>query len=198
MMGGVDMARVSARLLGVVAVAGVVWLVVDRRAPSVDSGLAAEVLPAIDAELERGPWPGLLSSARPELGPRWFCVEHVIEIRRSGNQVRVGVTALCEEYAREGKTLLTGSGEHAAKVVDLVAEAGGYRVTRVDAAPDGPVRDWWLAHGFSDAGVRQANEPLSTDDTTAPQACEAFGLPQDTPTRYFGMAARQMVSGGVG
>lgn len=196
------MARVSARRLGigvgVIAVAGVVWLVVERTAPAVDRGLAAEVLPAIDAELERGPWPGLLSSERPELGPRWFCVEHVVETQQMGDRVRVGVVALCEEYARDGRTLLVGSGEHAAKVVDLVAEAGGYRVTGVDTAPDGPIRDWWLAHGFSDAGVRQANQLLASQDTTAPQAREAFGLPQDTPARYFGMADKQIVSGGVG
>jgi hypothetical protein len=179
------MARVSARRIsvgvGVVAVAGVVWLVVDRATPpSVDSGLAAAVLPAIDDELERGPWPGLLSTARPELEPRWFCVERVIETRRSGDEVRVGVTALCEEYARDGATLFTGSGERAAKVVDLVAEAGGYRVTGVDAAPDGPIRDWWVAHGFTEAGARQANSLLA-GETTAPQARAAFGLPHDTP-----------------
>jgi hypothetical protein len=117
------MARASVRWVGVgvVVVAGVVWLVVDRDAPRrVDSELAAAVLPAIDVESERGPWPGLPSTTRPELGPRWFSVEHVIETRRPGDEVRVGMAALCEEYARDGSTLLTGSGERAAKVVDLV------------------------------------------------------------------------------
>jgi hypothetical protein len=178
------MARVSARRVGVwvVAVAGAVWLMADWDAPPrVDSGLAAAVLPVIDEELERGPWPGLLSNARPELEPRWFCVEHVVETRRPGNEVRVGLTALCEEYARDGATLLTGSGERVAKVVDLVVAATGYRVIGIDAAPDGPFQDWWLAHGFTETGARQANELLLAGETTAPQARQAFGLPNDTP-----------------
>lgn len=156
------MARVSARWVGagVVAAARTVWLVDWTAPPAVDGDLAAAMLPAIDDALEQGPWPGLLSTARPELEPRWFCVERVIKIRRPGDHVTAAMAALCEEYARDGTTLLTGGGERAAKVVDLVAG--------VDAAPDGPIRDWWLAHGVH-RGTRSTGHrtPRRRDDRTA-------------------------------
>ncbi len=104
---------------------GTVWLVVEWTAPpAVDHVLAAEVLPVIDEEVERGP--GLLWRARPELQPRWFCVERVIEV-------------------------------HA--------------------------RAWWAEHGFSAAGFARLDR-LPAEETTAPQAREAFGLPPDAPVRH--------------
>jgi hypothetical protein len=185
------MVRVSASRVGavagvLVAVAGVGLAVDHGAAPEVDEALAAAVSPVIDEHLEQGPWPGLLSTARPELGPRWFCEEQVVEIRRTGDDLRVGVTALCEEYARDGATLFTGSGEHAAKIVDLAEEGAGYRVTGVKAAPDGVIENWWLTNGLSEAGVRHANKLLRAGGgTTAPQARQAFGLPDDAPVRDF-------------
>jgi hypothetical protein len=185
------MVRVTSRraviaAVGVLAAVGVVWLVVDLAPPSVDDELAASVVPAIDEELERaGPWTGLLTTECPELGPRWFCVEHVIEIQEAGSRLTVGVAALCEEYARDGDVLVIGSGEHAPKVVDLVAEGDGYRVTGVDTAPDGGARDWWLAHGFSEDGARYLERSGTSGESTAPEAREAFGLPSDAPVRPF-------------
>jgi hypothetical protein len=146
----------------------------------VDPALVAQVLPVIDGELERGPWPGLLSSEHSEA--RWFCAEEVIEIRRAGDELAVGVDALCEEYLRDGDELLVGSGEHGPKAVILGAGPDGYRVVRVDVPPDGAGFTPWVQRNFSDAGARELNRRSLPSDTAA-QAREAFGLPADAPVR---------------
>lgn len=161
--------------LGLFCAAGVVGLVIARQASAVDPVLAAKVLPVIDEELERGPWPGML-------GGRWFCAEEVIEIRRTGDELAVGVDALCEEYTRDGDELVAGSGEHGPKVVVLAAGPDGYRVVRVDAPPDGAGFSPWVAHNFSAAGAREVRGGTSFPDTAA-QAREAYGLPPDAPVR---------------
>lgn len=181
------MVTVSGKRLGaavglLVGLGAAAWLVTYLQPPSVDPELVAKVQPVIDQELERdGPWRGLLSSD-PALSARWFCVEQVIEIRRSGDELSVGIDALCEEYARDGDELLTGSGEHCPKVIVLVADADGYRVVRVDVPPDGAGFTPWVERNFSDAGARELNR-LSLPPDTAAQAREAFGLPPDAPVR---------------
>lgn len=170
---------------GVLAGLGVVgWFVVGReQPPEVDPVEAAAVLPVIDQELERGPWRGLLESEYSELGPRWFCAERLIEIRRTGDELAVGVEALCEEFARDGEGMVTGSAERAPKVVVLVAESDGYRVSGVDSAPDGDAFDRWVRDNFSAAGAAELDRRNLGGDATAEQARQAFGLPADAPVR---------------
>jgi hypothetical protein len=166
---------------GLLVVLGAVgWMVTARQPPSMDPALVAKVGPVIDEELEKGPWPGQLSSEHP--GARWFCVEQVIEIRRAGDELAAGIDALCQEYVRDGHELLAGSGEHGPKVVVLVAEPGGYRVVRVDAPPDGAGFAPWVERSFSAAGAEElTRRGLPADPAT--QAREAFGLPADAPVR---------------
>lgn len=175
------MKRVGVALGLLVGVAVVAWLVIAHRPPSVDPALVAKVRPVIDKELERGPWPGLLSSEHPEA--RWFCTAQVIEIRRTGNELAVGIDAWCDEYMRDGDDLLAGSGEHAPKVVVLVARSDGYRVVRVDVPPDGAGFSPWVQRNFSDAGATELNRRRSLSPDTAGQARKAFGLPPDAPVR---------------
>lgn len=163
--------------LGLLCAAGVVGWVIAQRAPAVDPVLAATVLPVIDEELERGPWPGML-------GGRWFCAEEVIEIRRTGDELAVGLDAWCEEYMRDGDELVAGSGEHCPKVVVLAAGADGYRVVRVEAPPDGAGFSPWVARNFSAAGARELSGATPSPDTAA-QARQAFGLPPDAPVRQM-------------
>jgi hypothetical protein len=172
-------------VVGVLVAVGLMgWLVFDRAmSPRVSPGLAAMVVPVIDAELEHGPWPGMLSSTRPELAARWFCAERVIEIRRAGDEVAVGIEASCDEFAREGDALVAGSGESGPKVVVLVAGSNGYRVSRVDAPPDGDARLRWVRRSFSEDGAAQVERGSLSRDATVTQAREAFGLPPGAPVR---------------
>lgn len=160
---------------GLLCAAGVVGWVIARQTPAVDPVLAAKVLPVIDEELERGPWPGML-------GGRWFCVEQLIEIRHTGDELAVGLEAWCDEYTRDGDELVVGSGEHSPKVVVLAAESDGYRVVRVDAPPDGAGFSPWVARNFSADGAGELSGATPSPDTAA-QARQAFGLPPDAPVR---------------
>lgn len=164
---------VALGLLGGLGTAG--WLVLALRPPAVDPVLAGKVLPVIDEELERGPWPGML-------GGRWFCAERVIEIRHTGDELAVGVEAWCDEYVRDGDELVVGSGEHGPKVVVLTAESDGYRVVRVDVPPDGAGYSPWVERHFSAAGARELNGRTPPQDTAA-QAREVLGLRPDAPVR---------------
>ncbi|HET9141790.1 hypothetical protein [Actinophytocola sp.] len=164
------------------------WLVIERySAPEVDAGLARAVLPLIDQELERGPWTGLLTSARPESGPRWFCAQRVVETGRDGAELRVGLLAHCVEYGRADGALIGGSGEQCAKLVVLTGGSGRWTVTRIESSPDGHAAAGWEREHFSPAAVRRLHDwlgasPDLSEDVTA-QARLAFGLPPDAPVR---------------
>jgi len=167
---------------GVLAGIGTVgWLVAGHTAPPVDPVLAAAVLPLIDEELERGPWPGMLSSTGAEA--RWFCVARVIEIRRTGDELAVGIEDLCEEFARDGDALVAGSGERGPKVVVLTAAPDGRRVTRVESPPDGDAHVRWVRRNFTAGGAAEAEHLGLPADAPAAQAREAFGLPPTAPVR---------------
>lgn len=181
------MVSISAKPVSVVAgvlaglgVAG--WLVLAREAPpDVDPAVAAAVLPVIDDELERGPWAGMLSSTRPESRPRWFCAERVIEIRRTRDEVTVGLEASCDEFARDGDVLVEGSGERAPKLV--VLRDGSRRVIRVETAPDGDALAPWVRRHFSAAGAAELDRRNPIVDTNIAEARRTFGLPSDAPVR---------------
>jgi hypothetical protein len=155
------------------------WFAAGHAAPPVDPALAAAVLPAIDEELERGPWPGMLSGTGS--GARWFCVERVIEIDRAGDELTVGIEALCEEYAasRHGDALVAGSGERGPKVVVL----DGRRVEEVASPPDGAAHGEWVRRNFTASGAAEVGRPGLPGEEPAAQARQAFGLPPTAPVR---------------
>jgi hypothetical protein len=155
------------------------WFAAGHAAPRVDPALAVAVLPAIDEELERGPWPGMLSATGA--GARWFCVERVIEIARAGDELTVGIEALCEEYAasRDGAALIAGSGERGPKVVVL----SGRRVKAVESPPDGAAHVEWVHRNFTPNGAAAVGRPGLAGEEPAAQARQAFGLPPSAPVR---------------
>lgn len=105
--------------------------------PEVDEALAESVLPVVDDHLTKPDFQGMLTSSRPELGPRWFCTEDIIEIQPHETGLRVGLVAYCGEYARDGSALLTGSGWKAPVVVTLTGSAGQYVAQGSEQARDG-------------------------------------------------------------
>jgi hypothetical protein len=179
--------KVVAVVVGVAVLAGAGvlgwYLFVGRyRAPDVDPAEARAVLPVIDSALQRGPWRGALAG-RPE--SRWFCAEHVVEIRHEDAALKVGLDTLCEEYAPTTGALLRGSGEGSPKLVTLSVD--GREVHRVETPPDGSLAAW-AAEAFSTRGQaelrhRQQEERTAMADLTAAEARQAFGLPPDAPIR---------------
>ncbi|MFL6143217.1 MAG: hypothetical protein ACJ72N_15310 [Labedaea sp.] len=170
----------------VLAVLGLLgWFVIEwYPAPEVDDGLAAVVFPLIDEQLERGPWPGLLTTTRLDLKPRWFCAEQVIETERDGAVLRVGFVAECAEYARLQDALLEGSGDSSPKLAVLAGGPDRWEVIRVESPPPGHAGTEWERAHFSPAATerldRHEGSPALSEDVTA-QARLAFGLPPDSP-----------------
>jgi hypothetical protein len=124
-------------LAGLIALTGVLdWVVIERYAlPEPDQELVRAVLPVIDEHLELQVTRGALAAERPDLRPRWFCAERVIEIRRAGDELAVGLDVRCEEYARWGETLVTGTGGHGPQLALLSGGPDRYVVRRIEPSP---------------------------------------------------------------
>jgi hypothetical protein len=177
---------VLAAVLGVLGLLG--WFVIEwYPAPEVDVEEARAVLPLIDEHLERGPWPGLLTTTRPDLEPRWFCEEQVIETRRDGAELRVGLVASCSEFGRVDDALLEGSGEMSAKLAVLAGRPDRWEVIRIESPPPGHAATEWERARFSPVAVKHLRRhevsPGLSEALTA-QARLAFGLPPDSPVRF--------------
>jgi hypothetical protein len=154
-------------------------------APVVDKDLERAVLPVIDSQLRQGPWTGALAVMRPDTQPKWFCAEHVIEIRHEGSDLKVGLTALCLEYGRSGDTLLGGSGSSAPQLVTLTGRAGHYQVQGVEQAKDGSAFGASVKRTFSPAGYaefeRQQKVSRPDEADLRIEAKRTFSLPPDAP-----------------
>lgn len=162
------------------------WFLLGRTSPPVvDKAQEQSMLPAIHEQLERGPWEGMLRSARPDLVPRWFCSEHVIEIRPDGPTSLVGLQARCQEFGRDGGSLVEGSGESGPQLVTLLGDPGNYRVGQVRHARDGSEFTTSVRQMFSPAGAAEALRlEGNASGVLADPAVEArrlFGLPPDAP-----------------
>jgi hypothetical protein len=171
------------------------WFASDLAAPEVDPTLERAVRSVVDEHLSRGPWPGYLANRR---GSAWFCSADMIELRREGAELKVGLLALCQEYARAGDELLCGSGEHGPKLVTLVSSNSGpgparYEVRHVQSARDGA--SYWpsVQQMFSRAGqaeLRRLEAQVRPSELADPavEARQAFGLPPGTactpPSRW--------------
>ncbi|MEV7908554.1 hypothetical protein, partial [Streptomyces anulatus] len=71
----------------------------------------AALMDAVDRYLEttdpKREKPQVLAALKPELKPKMFCHEDLVEVRQKGeNQQLVGLAASCEEYAKIGQRLL--------------------------------------------------------------------------------------------
>ncbi|WP_158880392.1 hypothetical protein [Amycolatopsis anabasis] len=107
-----------------VLVAGIAawWVTAGEDAfftPHEDADLENSALPVIDEYLHASPFgpgtagSGTLSRSFPQLGPRWFCTERIVESRLDGDELRVGLDTACEEFARRGDALVQGTGTRA-------------------------------------------------------------------------------------
>jgi hypothetical protein len=170
-------AALAGSALLVLTAFGVYLMRDDPPAPAVDSALERAVLPIIDAQLQAGPWPGRFP-ADPHSA--WFCSERVIEIRRDGPELKVGLDALCHEYARSGDALLLGAGEHAPKLVTL---SDRYEILRVQTPQDGradSARSLFSPAGYAELRRHEASPSPQLPDP-AIEARQSFGLSPDAP-----------------
>jgi len=155
--------------------------------PDVNHAQARAMLPAIEKYLDspaggnlRG---GVLAVHHPKLKPRTFCTAAIIEIRRAGSRWRVGMVTWCEEYARQGHALVSGTAGGGYEVMVLAGAAGGhYRVVSAvsDFGPPAPDPGWVNRH-FSRGAAREINSghfPGPPDPVA--QAGRFFGFPPGT------------------
>lgn len=141
--------------------------------------LHQSVLPAIERHLQDNPD---LRGSLADRSSRWFCSEHIIEIRERGDELLVGLVAHCDEYVELDGALGAGSGYRGAKLVTLAKENGGYVVTAVESAKDGDQHRASIEAMFTPAGVEAVFDRRSHNlDNTAAEAKAAFGLEPDAP-----------------
>lgn len=141
--------------------------------------LHQSVRPVIERYLEGHPdFPGALA----DQSSKWFCSEHIIEIRERGDDLLVGLVANCDEYVELDRALGAGSGYRGPKLVTLTPENGGYTVTNVESARDGDAYRASVEAMFTEAGVRAVFDRESHElENTAAAAKAAFGLDPDAP-----------------
>lgn len=174
---------------GLLIAGAVAWQALARDEPPMDGALLASVRPAIHEQLPRSPevgGHGVLTGRHQELRPRWFCAEKPIEIRRLGNEIRVGLIARCAEYGLRGGALVTGTGSSGAMVVAVTGEPGEYRLSAVEWARDGAAHSASVRRMFTPAGTREALQAEQGGDgpgssTMEDEARRHFRLPPDAP-----------------
>ncbi|MER5647799.1 hypothetical protein [Streptosporangium sp. NPDC002524] len=179
-------------VLGVVG-----WWALESRRPdltglareevlTLDASTRATFLRVIDDYLRTAPervGNTFLAQEKPELDPRTFCHEDLVEIRRkSANAYLVGVVATCEEFARSGDVLLTGTGFRSPLLVTLEATGGRFEVRHVEEPGDGAMNLPSVRAMFSPDGAPRAHELSGNGspgltESTRDEARRAFGLP---------------------
>ncbi|MFI0486535.1 hypothetical protein [Actinomadura sp. 9N215] len=173
------------------AAAGTAWRQSWRvwpPAPHVDRGLIAAALPVIDRFLETGRavvWP---SSMPAQMRPRWFCAEEAIETARRGSRVRVSLEVACNDYARDGGSLVTHAGTRTPLVVTL-DHGGAVPVVQDVADPlDGAGFRPSLERMFSERGLAEFDrrQRLSQGvDAPDAEAARAVGLPPGAKAQQY-------------
>jgi hypothetical protein len=110
------------------ALAGAGWWYTHRTPalPPVDVALARAVTPTVNRALRE-------SQGRGEFNSPFFCTQRILEIRRFGRELRVGVLGDCEQYEPSGRGLVRGTGACGGMVVTLT---GHYRAVRVEEPDD--------------------------------------------------------------
>lgn len=167
--------------------AGGAALVVAERStpapPHLDAALERSVLPVVDRYVLTDPRASLGGdeTAGPNrAGPRGFCTERVIEIRRTGTDLRVGLVAWCGHFERTGARLTDLEDGVTAGVLTVSPASAPARVTGASWEPDDTLATWAPAH-FSPAGTAEVERVLADSDANlvdpAVQARAAFGLP---------------------
>ncbi|MFC3454733.1 hypothetical protein [Amycolatopsis speibonae] len=166
-----------------VVVTAAAWWIVDEM-PTVNDAVAREALPPIDEHLRAHGWTGTLAGSGLA-DVRWVCTQKVIETRTDGERAKIGLVASCDEVAKEGGGLVTGSGFRRLPMVYRVERTpDGYRVLDRELAKDGSGYAPSVKAMFSWVGARRVIDGASPDgpETVTPAA---FGLPDSTPVRIW-------------
>ncbi|MBT2231777.1 hypothetical protein [Nonomuraea sp. NEAU-A123] len=182
----------------VLAIAGTVWVVprlfasdVAGTAPeeviSVNPGMRATLLEVADRYLEKDSdrVGVVLASERPELNPKMFCHEELIEVRRRDHQLLLGLVAGCEELARSGNVLIEGGGAILPLLLTVQPADGRFSVVHVQESEDGALYSSSIRKMFSPDGAPRALElsgdGRETSEAVREEARWVFGLPLDAP-----------------
>ncbi len=194
-------------ILGATLVLGVAgWTIWQLQEPD-STGLAREqvvaigpktrvaLMDAVDRYLEtpdpKREQPHILAALKPELNPRTFCHENLVEVRqKSDSQQLVGLAVACEEYARSDKKLLASSQYQALALLTVDSTGGHYQVVEVQEALEGDLLRSSVREMFSRDGAPRA---LEINDSGFPALVEenrtegrkAFGLPQNAEIQTY-------------
>ncbi|GII52432.1 hypothetical protein Pth03_08210 [Planotetraspora thailandica] len=154
---------------------------------TVDPPTRTVLMEAADHFLETDPGRNehnFLAAEKPDLRPRVFCREELIEVRRKDPQLLVGLMAWCEELARSGGTLTLGSGYAVPLLLTMESVGGRYAVRDVEEPLDGEANIPTTRAMFSPEGAPRAIELASAGSDmkgVRAEARKAFGLPPDAP-----------------
>ncbi|MEV7804593.1 hypothetical protein AB0O28_16755 [Microbispora sp. NPDC088329] len=197
------MTRLSRRPLAwailvlVVAVAGGVVLIPRLSGPdlpgtaseqviSVDSSTRTALMATADHFLETDSVRNegnYLAAAQSALHPRMFCEEDLIEVRRKDARLLVGLVARCEELARSGDKLVSGTGYGVPLLLTMESVNGRFAVRHVDEPADGAEYASSTRALFSPEGAPRAIELAGAgwdmENSIYPEARRTFGLPPD-------------------
>ncbi|UBU13397.1 hypothetical protein [Nonomuraea gerenzanensis] len=162
----------------------------------VDPAQRAALLEAADRFLETDPdrnGRDLLRTERPELGPRTFCREEFVEVRRKDPHLLLGIVASCMELARSGDTLVAGSGFGGPLLLTVERAGGRYAVREVREPLDGDrnlpsIREMFSPEGAPRAVVAQSDGG-ELHEAVVEEARRVFGLPAGTELTYLSMSA---------
>ncbi|GAA2213053.1 hypothetical protein GCM10009850_085150 [Nonomuraea monospora] len=153
----------------------------------VGSAKRAALMAAADRFLETDPRRNaynVLAKEMPELGPRTFCREEFIEVRRKDPRLLLlGIVAACQEYARRGGVLVTGSGFRSPLLLTVEPVGAGFAVREVEEPLDGDMNWPTVRAMFSPGGAPRALD-LQAEGAYLHRAIEAdarraWGLPHD-------------------
>ncbi|MER7210937.1 hypothetical protein [Streptosporangium sp. NPDC000239] len=194
-------------IIGGVLVVGVAgWMIWQLQEPD-STGLAREpvvvvgdktrasLMEAIDRYLEtadpKREKPQVLAALKPELKPRMFCHENLVEVRKkSESQQLVGIAASCEEYARVGQKLLASSQYKNLSLLTVEPNGETYRVIDIQEALEGDLVRSSVREMFSAEGAPRALEISDSDfsalsEENRVEGRKVFGLPPNAEIQLY-------------
>lgn len=157
---------------------------------SVGSAMRATLLEVADRYLEKNSERigTVLASEKPELHPKMFCHEELIEVRRRDPQLLLGLVAWCEELARTGNVLIEGGGAIIPLLLTVQPADGHFSVVNVQESEDGALYASSIRKMFSPDGAPQAlklaGAGRETSEALREEARWTFGLPLDAPVTF--------------
>ncbi|MFD1933467.1 MULTISPECIES: hypothetical protein [Nonomuraea] len=149
----------------------------SERVVRLDERARADLMAVIDGHLENHDTAGgLLAETRPELRPRTFCHEELVEVRQGGDGLLAGVVAACSELAPEAGALVEGTGY----VTAILLTVRDGRVLRAEPAQDGSAHLPSIRAMFSPEGAPRAMDllmrPARLAESTEAAAKKWYGL----------------------